>query len=160
MTEQNINELFLHTLSGDYESEAPWEAVRALRRIGTREVFDQAAEWCQLNDPLQRARGADVIAQLGKTIEHRSNNFPEESYSIVEGLLQRETEFRPLSSAIAALGHLDNPAAVPLIAKFFSNPSTEVRFSVACALGSFPDDPLSVRTLLLLMQDADKDVRD
>lgn len=160
MNEHNINDLFLHTLSGDYEDEAPWEAVRALRRIGTREVFDKAAEWCRSDNALQRARGVDVIAQLGKTTEHRSNSFPEESYSVVEKLLQRETDHRPLASSIAALGHLDNPVAVPLIAKFSSNPSTEVRFSVACALGSFPDEPLSVQALLLLMQDTDKDVRD
>jgi HEAT repeat protein len=160
MAEQDTNELFLRTLSGNYEDEGPWEAVRALRRIGTREVFDKAVEWCQSDDLLQRARGADVIAQLGKTIEHRSNRFPEESYSIVSALLLRETQFRPLASAIAALGHLDNPAAVPLIANFYSHPSAEVRFSVACALGSFPDEPLGVETLLLLMQDTDADVRD
>jgi HEAT repeat protein len=160
ITGQDINELFLRTLSGNYEDEAPWEAVRGLRRIGTREVFDKAAEWCRSDDPLERARGADVIAQLGKTVEHRSNNFPEESYSVVARLVGRETEFRPLASAIAALGHLDNPAAVPLIAESHSHPSAEVRFNVACALGSFPDEPLGVEILLLLMQDTDEDVRD
>jgi hypothetical protein len=36
----------------------------------------------------------------------------------------------------------------------------QIRFSVACALGSFPNDPLSVRTLLAMMEDADGDVRD
>jgi HEAT repeat protein len=74
----DIDELFDRTLQGDYDDDAPWGAVNALRRIGTRQVFEKAAEW----------------------------------------------------------------------------------FSVACALGSLPNDALSVATLLTLMEDADEDVRD
>ena len=73
----DIDELFDRTLQGDYDDDAPWGAVNALRRIGTRQVFEKAAEW----------------------------------------------------------------------------------FSVACALGSLPNDALSVATLLTLMEDADEDVR-
>ena len=85
--------------------------------MGTREIFVQAAEWCDSENPLLRARGADVLSQLGKTWEHRSNSFPEESYSVVSTLLQRENELPPLNSAIAALGHIENLQAVPLIAE-------------------------------------------
>jgi HEAT repeat protein len=152
--------LFAQTLMGDYEDEAPWQAVRTLRKLGTRDVFDFAAEWCKSPTPLVRARGIDVLAQLGKTVEHPSNSFPHEAYAIVSALAETETENRPLSSAVAALGHLDNEAAVPVIARFCSNPSQEVRFNVACALGSYPNDDVSVKTLLFLTQDADPDVRD
>jgi HEAT repeat protein len=65
-----------------------------------------------------------------------------------------------LASAIAALGHLDNPSAVPLIATFSSHPNHEVRFNVAFALGCFPNDPVSVATLLQLTQDTEAEVRD
>jgi HEAT repeat protein len=160
VTERDIDELFAQTLSGDYEDEAPWDAVHALRRLGTREVFEKAVEWCRSDNPLARARGADVLAQLGKTTEHRSNGFPEESYSVIAGLVQKETHPQPLSSAIAALGHIDNPLGVPLIANFYSHPSSKVRFDVAFALGCFPNEPRSAATLLELMQDADEDVRD
>ena len=119
MTGRDIDELFAQTLSGDYEDEALWEAVHVLRRLGTREVFEKAVEWCKSDNPLGRARGADVLAQLGKTPEHRSNGFPEESYSVITGLVQKETHPQPLSSAIAALGHIDNPLGVPLIATFY-----------------------------------------
>ncbi len=67
---------------------------------------------------------------------------------------------RPLDSAISALGHIGNSRAVPLIAGFHSHPSEAIRFTVAFALGCFPNDPLSVRTLLKLMRDVDADVRD
>ncbi len=160
MISTDIDELFAQTLRGDYEDDAPWDAVRALRHLGTREVFERAAEWCEASDPLLRARGADVLAQLGKTADNPRNNFPEESYSVITSLLEREAESRPLASAIAALGHLDNPFAVPLIANFSSHPSREVRFDVAFAMGCFPNDPLSVSTLLQLTQDTDAEVRD
>ena len=160
MTAGDVEELFAKTLQGDYEDDAPWEAISALRRIGTRRVFDQAVTWVQSDDPLRRARGIDVLAQLGKTAEHPSNSFPEESYAVVTKVLQREGELRPLNSAIAALGHLDDVHAVSLIAAFQSHPSSEIRFSVACALGSFPNDTISVGTLMTLLEDSDADVRD
>ncbi|HEV2177211.1 MAG TPA: HEAT repeat domain-containing protein [Terriglobia bacterium] len=160
MTTERIEELFAKTLIGDVDDDAPWEAVRELHRIGSREVFARAAEWCKSNDPLVRARGIDVLAQLGKTVNHPTNSFPEESYSIVTGLLHQERELRPLIAAIAALGHLDNPLAIPLITEYRTHPSADIRFHVACALGSFPNDPRSAGTLLVLAQDADEDVRD
>lgn len=160
MAAREIDELFAQALSGDYEDDAPWEAVHALRSIGTRQVFERAADLCKSNDSLSRARGADVLGQLGKRADHRSNTFPEESYSVITELVQRETEPQPLAAGIAALGHLDNPLAVPLITSFSSHPSPEVRFDVAFALGCFPNDPLSAKTLLGLTQDTDEDVRD
>jgi HEAT repeat protein len=160
MAHPDIDALFAETLLGDYEDDKPWDAVQSLRRIGTREVFNKAAAWTESVEPLERARGLDVIAQLGKTADHRSNSFPQESYDIAIKVVRREREVQPLNSAIAALGHIDDPRAVPLIAGFHSHPSETIRFTVACSLGCFPNDPLSVRTLLTLMEDADADVRD
>ena len=160
MAEQDIDALFAATLRGGYDDEEPWDAVRALRRMGTRLTFVRAAEWCQSDDPLRRARGANVLAQLGKTVEHRTNNFPEESYGAVVCLVEKETDPLPLLAGIHALGHLDNPEAVPLISRFHTHTNEDVRFAVACALGNYPNDPLSMSTLLQLMQDTDADVRD
>jgi len=155
-----VETLFKQTLDGEYDDDAPWAAVHELQRRGTREVFTLAKEWCGSPDPLRRARGLDVLAQLGKTMEHPSNSFPSESYSVVSAIVSNEHNVLPLRSAIAALGHLDNPLAVPLIAEFHTHPDHEVRFAVASALGSFPDAPLSVTTLVQLMKDDDSDVRD
>jgi HEAT repeat protein len=160
MTSTAIDDLFACTLAGDYEDDAPWDAVRALRKLGTRDVFDTAATWCKSDDPLMRARGVDILAQLGKTVDHPVNSFPEEAYAIISELVQQEKDLRPLESAISALAHLESVAAVPLIAAFHRHPNADIRFSVACSLGSFPNDDLSVETLLLLMEDSDEDVRD
>ncbi len=128
--------------------------------MGPGKYVDRAAEWCKSEDPLKRARGADILAQLGKTVEHRSNSFPEESFAAISGLIQGEAETRPLISAISALGHLDDPSAVPLICPYEFHPDSEVRFAVACALGSFPNDPEAIDTLIRLTADMDDDVRD
>jgi HEAT repeat protein len=160
MAAGEIDGLFARTLQGDYDDDAPWDAVHSLRRMGTRDVFQRAANWVESKEALKRARGLDVVAQLGKTGEHPSNSFPQESYNLVVAALSAEREFLPLRSAIAALGHLDDADAIPLLAAFSSDPRAQIRFSVACALGSFPNDPLSVKTLLTLMEDTDDDARD
>jgi HEAT repeat protein len=161
MTSREIDDLFAKTLSGDYDDDAPWSAVHALRIVGTREVFDKAAAWCESERPLLRARGADVLAQLGNSgVEHPRNAFPEESYSAVVAMIQKEPDSQPLAAGIHALGHLNNSAGVSLIAAFRSHPSPEVRSSVAFALWCFANEPLSVAALLTLTEDTESDVRD
>lgn len=156
----NTDELFAKTLSGEYDDEAPWNAVRELHQIGTREVLEKAVTWCHSEDPLQRARGADVLAQLGKTAEYPSNNFPEECFKAVSEMAATEEEPRPLSSAIHALGHIGNPHAVPILVRHCAHSDPDVRFAVAFACGNFGNESLAVGTLLLLMSDEDVDVRD
>ena len=160
MTAREIDDLVTQALSGDYEDEAAWEAVRDLQLIGTREVFEIAAKWCQSTDALTRTRGIDVLGQIGMVAGGSPNSFPEESYSVVAHLIQRETEPQPLAAALVALGHIGNPLAIPLVTKFAFHPDKKVRFDVAFALSSFPNDPISISTLLQLMQDTDEDVRD
>jgi HEAT repeat protein len=157
---QEIDLLFARTLTGAYEDEAAWDAVKTLQKIGTREVFDRARAWCLSDDPLRRERGADIIGQLRSVPTEKANAFPDEAYDVLTQLVRRETDPRPLSSAIGALGHLDNPAAVPLIANLHSHPDSAVRFNLAFALGCYPEEPLSVDALLQLMRDGDASVRD
>jgi HEAT repeat protein len=160
MAMDDIAMLFAQTLEGGPEDDAPWDAVTALRLLGTREVFEYARSWVESDDPRKRARGIDVLALLGQTVEHPSHSFPEESYDVVSQALGKESELGPMLSAIAALGHLRDLRAVPLIAPFHSHPNSEIRFSLAHALGGYADDALGVETLLILMRDPDGRVRD
>jgi HEAT repeat protein len=152
--------MFARTLSDDYESDAAWEAVTALQKLGSRKVFEQAAAWCNSQEPMKRARGADILAQIGKTAEHPSNSFPDETFNVVSDMLTQETEPLPLASAIHALGHFDDPRAVSLLVQYRSHPNTNVRFAVATALGHFANDSLGAPALIQLMADTDADVRD
>ena len=156
----DLAELFARTLEGNYEDEKPWEAVRELHRLGSREVFERAAEWCKSSDPQKRSRGADVLAQLGKTAENPDVQFADEAFAMLSTLLLNDTAPQPMASAIAALGHLGNAGAVPIVAGFRSHASSEVRFDVAFALGCFPDDERAIPALIELMTDAVDDVRD
>jgi HEAT repeat protein len=157
---KQMDGLFAQTLTGDYDDASPWEAVRTLHLIGDREVCARAVEWCRSDDSLRRARGADILAQLGRAVDHPNNNFPEECFSVVSSLVQREKSVLPLLSAVHALGHIGNPPAIPLVIEHRLHSSADVRFAVACALGNFANNPRAVDTLLALMQDVDEDVRD
>jgi len=160
MTSDQLDNLFARTLVGDYDDEAPWAAIHGLRRGGSREVFDRAAAWCRSDNPFLRARAVDVLAQIGKGADHPEHSFPTESYAIVSSLLQQEHEPQPLMSAIYALGHIDNPEAVPLITAYRFHTNPDVRYAVAFALASFPNNPQSIESLLTLLRDSDDDVRD
>src|SRR5580658_7711340 len=103
MTLAQLDDTFAQSLSGEYDDEAPWDAVGKLHRMGSREVFEYAAAWCGSSNPLKRARGADVLAQLGKTADHPANNFPDESFVVVSALVRGEKDPLPLLSAIHAL---------------------------------------------------------
>jgi len=134
--------------------------VRTLQDIGSKEVLDRATASCCSHNPLERARGADILAQLGKTIGHPSNIYPQESFVAVSTLVRTETESLPLRAAIHALGHIANPLAVSLVAKHHTHTDPEVRFAVACALGNFPDNQHAAAALVSLTRDEDDDVRD
>lgn len=157
---EHIDELFAQTLTGNYDDESPWNAVRKLHNLGSREVFDRATAWCTSDEPLKRARGADILAQLGATTGNARDQYPEECFSIISILVLQEKDPLPLLSAVHALGHIGNPLAVPLVMEHRLHPSVDVRLAVACTLGNFANDPRGVETLLALMQDVDEDVRD
>ena len=59
-----LDDIFAQTLLGDYDDDAPWQAVWSLRRIGTRNVFDEAVKWTESPKPLLRARGRDARQHL------------------------------------------------------------------------------------------------
>lgn len=160
MRTETLDEMFARTLSDDYESDAAWNAVNTLQKLASQAVFDQAAAWCSSQDLMKRARGADILAQIGKTAEHASNSFPDESFTTVSGMLARETEPLPLASAIYALGHIDDPRAISLLVQYQSHPDANVRFAAAFSLGCFANDPLAAKVLTKLTVDADADVRD
>ncbi len=160
MKTETVGDIFARTVEGDYDDDAPWEAVRKLQQLGTREVFDRAAEWCTSTEPLKRARGADVLAQLGRTSDHPENNYPEDSFRVVSSLIQTENELIPLSSAIYALGHIGDPQGVPLLAQYRDHSAAEIRYALAFALGTFTGDAIAVDVLVHLTGDEDEDVRD
>lgn len=164
MTE--VEALFAQAVLGDPEGEEAWAAVSALRRHGSREIFDYAAAWCLSEDPLKRARAADILCQLQREplphdqVQNPEWMFREESYSLITKMLENEQDPLVLSSAITALGHLDNKSAISWILPYLDHPNQNVRFAVSFSLGCFPNDPQSIQGLLKLTIDPAADVRD
>ena len=166
MTISEADSLFAQTLVGDYDSEGAWAAVHTLRRHGSRDIVARAADWCQSEDPLRRARAVDVLSQLQRAPGSNASGeepewmFRDESFLLITRILENEHNPTVLNSAIHALGHLDNERAVPLVLSYHAHPDENVRFAVAFALGCFPNHPESVSGLLKLISDSDSDVRD
>lgn len=159
MDEQRTNEeLFQAGLQGDYEDEAAWDAVRALRRQNTDEVFKLAVHYCQSTVSLERARGLDVLAQLGagKPLSERPH-FDECVAIAVEHL--RDEDAAVVHSAAWALSHLASDLAVSALIEMRHNSDTDVRWAVAHGMqGSQRED--AIATLIELMDDAEDNVRD
>jgi hypothetical protein len=166
MTSSDIEQLFDRTLLGDYDDDGAWDAVSALHGHGNLEIFDIAAGWLKAKEPLKRARAAAILAQLREpvseadTLQQPKWLLREKAFALVVGMLASEEEPMVLGDGIMALGHIYNEAGIPVIVRYRDHPVQDVRFSVACALGSFPNDPLAVSTLIQLAGDEDPDVRD
>jgi hypothetical protein len=166
MTSSVVQDLFDQTLVGNYDDEAPWDAVSTLRSSGDRLIFETAALWLKSANPLKRARAAAIIAQLRapslgeKEIKQPTWLFRDETFPLLVELLEGESDAMVLNSGIAALGHLYNEDAISLIEKYKEHSDEDVRFSVACALGHFPNDPVAISALIALTRDSDSDVRD
>jgi HEAT repeat protein len=168
MTTKEIDKLFAEALLGDYDYDAPWAAVKALRRNGNREIFDSAAAWCASPEALKRARGADILCQLrapGTPEQELNKAIPDpiyvpESFDILYRMIVGESDEQALASELYGLGHLRQEGSVSTLVPFATHTSSEIRFAVACALGSFPNDPGAIPALIGLAGDQDDEVRD
>jgi hypothetical protein len=167
MTEHQIDELFATTLTGEYDDEDPWAAVGKLRMNGNQLIFEKASAWCQSLEPLKRARAADILCQLRapKSTEQEEAKkfgnliFVQDSFQLLLRMIEQETDERALESELHGLGHLRQDGAVSVLVSYATHASEDVRFAVACSLGSFSNDPMAVETLMLLSEDTDDDIR-
>jgi len=160
MPTATIDELFAQTIKGDYDNDKSWDAIHSLRATGSREAFDKAVAWCRSDEALKRARGADILAQFGHTAESQTTLFASESFPVLAGMLDSETDPIALSAIITAFGHLENPSIIPQILPFSYHSNTDVRYGLAFTLGCFANDERTVSTLIKLMSDKDSEVRD
>jgi len=155
--------LFAQTLAGEDDDDDAWAAVEALRRNGSRAIFEYAAVWCRSASARERATGAAVLSQLRRKSDPGLQPkwmFRAESFPVIMRMLEHERDAGVLDSAISALGQLGNPDAIPRIISFQDHPVRKVRLAVASALGRFPDDPRSVQSLIQLTADEAADVRE
>jgi hypothetical protein len=167
MADLDIDELFAKTLTGDYDDDEPWAAVKELRSHGNRAIFERASEWCNSSDPLKRARGCDILSQLQEpfTLKHVDAHQPPnpifvaDSFQIISQLLAHETDETALASELYALGHLRQDGTVPLLTPFAPDSQPNIRYAATHALGQFTSDLAAIESLLKLADDTDEDIR-
>lgn len=150
-------ELFLASFEGNYDDEAPWEAVRILRRRNTEEVFQLASGYCRSETPKHRARALDVLAQLGAGMPLTERPHFSESVSIALMHLGDEDSL-VVNSAAWALAHLGDERAVAALIEMRNCPDAGVRWAVARGVAG-SERPEAINTLIELMDDSNDDVR-
>lgn len=157
-TDQSIEELFLASFQGDYDDDAPWSAVKELRRRNPPDVFKLAVHYSRSMISLQRARALDVLAQLGGATEPPDRPYLDESVAIAEEHL-RDADPVVVHSAAWALSHLGNDRAISALVQIRDHSDPDVRWAVAHGVARTGSDE-SIQTLIGLMSDADDKVRD
>jgi HEAT repeat protein len=155
---RTAQELFQVALQGDYDDEEAWDAVRFLRLRGTEEIFQLAVQYTRSSVPLERARGLDVLAQLGARERDEDRPHTDERVAIAIENLQHPDPL-VVQSAAWALAHLGGDSAVSSLIPMRTNSDPDTRWAVANGLnGSERQD--AIATLIELMDDSDDNVRD
>jgi hypothetical protein len=155
---RTTEELFQASLQGEYENQAAWDAVAALRLRGTEEVFHLAIKYVESVEPRERARGLDVLAQLGAKRPRSERPHVDASVSIAIEQL-RDTDPLVIHSAAWVLAHLKSESSVSALIAMRNNPDADVRWAVANGLNG-SDRPDAIATIIELMDDSDDNVRD
>ena len=145
----------------DVESDATWDHVIALRKVGTSSVLERSLAWCTDPDPYRRSIGVSVLAQLGDD----GNRYPEEATSMIRSMIGTENDHEVITSLISAVHFRGLSEGVPWLTSLALHPSEDIRWRVAWALPIpntlHPDtDQSTLDTLLRLCADLEPRVRD
>ncbi|BBL75368.1 HEAT repeat domain-containing protein [Methylomagnum ishizawai] len=147
-TKELIESAYIIQDEGEY-----WHIIATLHERGSKTEFDAAKKLTDDPDPINREIGADMLGQLGWS----KRTFHKKSVAILKKLLS-DSEPDVIASAAFALGHRNDPSAIPELLKLTGHPNPWVRHGVAFGL-SCHDDNSAVNGLILLSQDAEFDVR-
>jgi HEAT repeat protein len=121
---------------------------------GGKEEFRLGSEYSNSNDPLDRAVGAKILAELGWGDE----TYLEDSVGILLRLLG-DPESVVVAAAAAAFAHRSDDRAIPDLVRLVPSPDPAVRYGVTVGLAG-NDDSDAVAALIALSRDEDRDVRD
>lgn len=120
---------------------------------GGTEEFRAGIELLASGDPLERAVGADVLAQLG----WQDQTFLDESVVALLCALG-DADSSVVQAVIFALGHRASARAIDALLPFVDHPSADFRY--AAVHGLMPHDtPTVVEAIIRLSGDSDRDVR-
>jgi hypothetical protein len=139
----------------DDDNSEVWDAIGVLRFRGSDAIWQRAAAMTRSEQPLERRRGFDILAQLGIPERQR----PEETLALILDALEHEQDAAVLSSAAVAVTHRTDERAAVSLARHRHHPDALVRHGVVCGLLTM-ETPVAIEALLELSRDSDVDVRD
>ncbi len=143
----------------DLEDDGRWAIIGELHRRTDRSAFDAVRDLVRSARVRDRVLAVDILAQIGYPA---GRPFAADTLPLLIAASQDEHE-EVIAAAVAALGHLADPRALPAVLSHVGHPSAEVRFAVAAALPAAAGDPPSqhvITALIALSADPDSDVRD
>lgn len=139
-----------------------WRAISALHFRGSPRTLSLAAALCRSTSWRHRELGCNIAAQLRQ--RHGRDPIASTEYAVEEtqallltGLQYRRDEV--VRAAVAGVGHRSFDAALPELVRLSTHADPQTRWSVAAALGRYPQ-PAAIEALLRLARDDDADVRD
>jgi HEAT repeat protein len=146
----SVDELF-SVVVREADDDARWSAIQQLHALGTREVFDRAAQLCRSSDGAARIAAADILGQL--------NAYADEALNILTTMLD-DAEPGVVEAVVHALGQRQDAHTIEALARVATHEASNVRWAVATALEDLIGDERAERVLLSLMRDGDTAVRD
>ena len=149
------DEELLQAALRERDEEVAWQAIAALHRRGSRDIFERARGLCASSNAHEQRVAVDILAQLGLP----DATFHEAAVMLLLGMLEQEQEPEVLSAIGSALGHRHDGRAVEPLARFKHHADEDVRFGVVMGLLSLEDE-LAAQTLIELSADNAAIVRD
>jgi len=146
----SVDELFAVVVR-EADDDARWVAIRELHALGTREVFDRAAQLCQSGEASARIGGADILGQL--------HTYADEATAILTTMLA-DGDAGVVECVVHALGQQQDARTIDALSRAAQHDASNVRWAVATALEDLIADERAERVLLSLMRDHDTSVRD
>lgn len=140
---------------GNDSSWRAWEAVAALHKRGDQETLEAAKRLTESDEPWRRARGADILGQIGL----EGKVFVDERFEALAKALSVEKDSRVLPSLINAIRLLHDPRSLSSVLPFARHEAPSVRRAVAMALDA-SWGPVAVSSLVELLSDPSAAVRD
>lgn len=143
----------------DGQAEERWQVVAELHKRCDRPVFEAALRLACSESERDRVLGLDILGQVGYPA-HRP--FLEETLPVLVAACADERTC-VLIAAIAGLGHVGDPRALPAVLGHVDHASEDVRYHVAVALPGIAGEPPAagaVAALVRLTGDPDSEVRD
>ena len=145
-----------------WESDITWDAITTMQMRGSPKTLALAQALATSKSWRKRCLGHYVASQLLKRTPSGEQSCIEYAVNETQALLLvglHDHHEEVVRAAVSGFGHRPHPDALPQLVRLSAHSNSKLRWSVAIALGRYPDTT-SISALMVLARDADNTVRD